>query len=40
LEKINTVKELLLNGTEIKFVAKITKLSIEEIEKIKKEMKD
>jgi len=38
LEKINTAKELLLVGTEIRFISKITKLSIEEIEKIKKEI--
>jgi len=37
LEKINTAKELLLLGTDIRFVAKITKLSIDEIEKIKKQ---
>ncbi|MBN2694983.1 Rpn family recombination-promoting nuclease/putative transposase [bacterium] len=38
LEKIQIAKELLLNGTNTVFVAKITKLSIEEIEKLKKEM--
>jgi len=35
LEKINTAKELLLIGTDVRFIAKITKLSLEEIEKIK-----
>ncbi len=35
LEKINTAKELLLIGTDIRFIEKITKLSLEEIEKIK-----
>jgi len=38
LEKINTAKELLLIGTDVRFIAKITKLSIDEIEKIKSEM--
>ncbi len=38
LEKINTAKELLLIGTEIRFISKITKLSLDEIEKIKKEI--
>ncbi len=38
LEKINTAKELLLIGTDVRFIAKITKLSIDEIEKIQKEM--